>query len=133
MADKKINWQPLSMIPVIAEMVDDMLKSAEIQLTQLKQAEDNPYKLDDDIIEQILESYREQRELISVCLQQCQHWEKNKLNNKQKAWVSEIKELAEKLSITNHKIIKIAETLSGKTINTILGKSDLEIALDFVK
>jgi hypothetical protein len=132
MTDKPINWQPLSMIPVFIEMVDEMLKSAEIQLTQLKQAEHRPHVLDDETVNRVLKSYSEQNELMPIYLQQCQRWEKEELNDNQRQWVSTIKEQSTALTIVNEKIIQIARDLSSKTINKILEKSDLEVALDFL-
>ena len=132
MTDKPINWQPLSMIPVFIEMVDEMLKSAEIQLTQLKQAEHKPHVLDDETVNRVLKSYSDQNELMPIYLQQCQRWEKEELNDNQRQWVTTIKEQSTALTKVNEKIIQIARDLSSKTINKILEKSDLEVALDFL-
>ena len=132
MTDKPINWQPLSMIPVFIEMVDEMLESAEIQLIQLKQAEHKPHVLDDETVNRVLKSYSDQNELMPIYLQQCQRWEKEELNDNQRLWVSAIKEQSTALIRVNEKIIQIARDLSNKTINKILEKSDLEVALDFL-
>jgi GTP cyclohydrolase FolE2 len=67
-----------------------------------------------------------------IYLQQCQRWEKEELNDNQRQWVSTIKEQSTALTIVNEKIIQIARDLSSKTINKILEKSDLEVALDFL-
>lgn len=132
MTEKPINWQPVSMIPVFIEMVDEMLKSAEIQLTQLKQAEHKPHVLDDETVNRVLKSYSDQNELMPIYLQQCQRWEKEELNDNQRQWVSTIKEQSTALIEVNEKIIQIARDLSSKTVNKILEKSDLEVALDFL-
>ena len=130
MTDKKINWQPISMISVFVEMINEMLESAEIQLNQLRQAKDKPHVLDDEIINRILKSYNEQNELIPVYLQQCQRWLEEELNDKQQAWVTEIKDNATSLLLINKEIIDTANSISDKTIDKILKKSDAEVALN---
>lgn len=133
MIDKQINWQPISMISVFVEMINYMLESAEIQLNQLKQAKDKPHVLDDEIINRILKSYNEQNELIPVYLQQYQRWKEEELNDKQQNWITEIKDNATSLLLINKEILDIANSISDKTIDKILQKSDAEVAIDIFK
>ena len=130
MTDKQIKWQPTSMISVFLEMINEMLESAEIQLQQLKQAKDKPHVLDDEIISRILKSYGEQNELVPVYLQQCHRWKEEELNEKQTTWVAEIEDYATSLLLINKQILDFANSISDKTIDKILSKSDSEVALD---
>ena len=130
MTDKQIKWQPTSMISVFLEMINEMLESAEIQLQQLKQAKDKPHVLDDKVISRILKSYGEQNELVPVYLQQCHRWKEEELNEKQTAWVAEIEDYATSLLLINKQILDFANSISDKTIDKILSKSDSEVALD---
>jgi len=46
MTDKEINWQPLSTIPVYAEMISKILDSSKLQLGMI-QIKDHPLLNDD--------------------------------------------------------------------------------------
>lgn len=133
MTDKQIKWQPTSMISVFLEMINEMLESAEIQFQQLKQAKDKPHVLDDEIISRILKSYGEQNELVPVYLQQCHRWKEEELNEKQTTWVAEIEDYATSLLLINKQILDFANSISDKTIDKILSKSDAELALDLLQ
>ena len=133
MTDKQIKWQPTSMISVFLEMINEMLESAEIQLQQLKKAKDKPHVLDDEIISRILKSYGEQNELVPVYLQQCHRWKEEELNEKQTTWVAEIEDYATSLLLINKQILDFANSISDKTIDKILSKSDAELALDLLQ
>ena len=133
MTDKQIKWQPTSMISVFLEMINEMLESAEMQFQQLKQAKDKPHVLDDEIISRILKSYGEQNELVPVYLQQCHRWKEEELNEKQTTWVAEIEDYATSLLLINKQILDFANSISDKTIDKILSKSDAELALDLLQ
>ena len=62
MADKQTpNWQPISFLPKLAEMVDGMLESAEEVYRSLEQAHDRPHVLDDYTVERVREAHTTQR------------------------------------------------------------------------
>jgi hypothetical protein len=121
------------MISVFVEMVAEMLESAQAQLANLKRAQEKPHVLDNEIIERLLTSYGEQNRLIPIYLEQCQRWQEESLNVKQTEWVADIKNNLTFLQLINQEILRIAEFCSDKTINKVLGKSDIEAGLELFK
>lgn len=114
------NWQPLSMLPTLAKMVAAQLEEVTTQLQRLREAQKQPHVLDDHTVSRVLKLYGEQQEFMWVYEAQVERWQKETLNPTQ------LQQIKPKLS----KIIEIAEDLKGKTIESILGKSDVELALD---
>lgn len=118
MTDKEINWQPLSMIPVYAEMISKILDSSKLQLGMI-QIKDHPL-LNDDLISHILESQEEQQELIPACLKQCTKWGKEELSEKQSNWISEIKKNVSSLSLISKEIMSIVKSKGKNKIDSVL-------------
>ena len=114
------NWQPLSMVPTLAKLVAAQLEEVTTQLQRRREAQKQPHVLDDHTVSRVLKLYGEQQEFMWVYEAQVERWQKETLNPTQ------LQQIKPKLS----KIIEIAEDLKGKTIESILGKSDVELALD---
>lgn len=48
------NWQPLSMLPMMADLVSGMLDEVNTQLQTLRQAQEKPHVLDDYTVGRVL-------------------------------------------------------------------------------
>ena len=129
---QKINWQPLSMIPLFLEIATGMLDSAQDQLGNLEQVEHKPHVLDDEIIRRLSKLYPEQKEDIPFMLEQCQRWEKETGDFEQIKKITSIKNALRKLQITIEKILPLVDYCKDRTINKIMEKDDFELALDFL-
>ena len=108
------------MLPTLAKMVAAQLEEVTTQLQRRREAQKQPHVLDDHTVSRVLKLYGEQQEFMWVYEAQVERWQKETLNPTQ------LQQIKPKLS----KIIEIAEDLKGKTIESILGKSDVELALD---
>jgi hypothetical protein len=62
MSKPQPTFQPLTMIPTVLQITDDMWVEAKKQLTTMKVAKEKPHILDDAIIERSLKLYKEQNE-----------------------------------------------------------------------
>lgn len=125
-------WHPISKLPLISAMVDEMVDDAKVQLANLEQARHRPYVLDDEIVSRILSCYSEQSEMIPVYREQVVRWQKSELSDDQAKEVARLEDKVESLHEELTAIITLATKLRQGTIDTILRKSDAEVGLDWL-
>jgi len=65
-------------------------------------------------------------------LQQCAIWRKQELNEVQSYQIQEIEKCTKSLIDTNNQILFIINAYKDSTIDKILEKSDIELALDML-
>ena len=53
----KVNWQPISALPLIGSMIDGLLDEAEQQYEDLRSCRAQPYVLDDYTVGRVIKSY----------------------------------------------------------------------------
>ena len=124
------NWQPLSMLPTLAKMVAAQLEEVETQLQTLREAQKQPHVLDDYTVGRVLKVYGEQQDFMWVYEAQLERWQKESLSQTQRQQIEQMSQQLKQIEPGLSEILKIAEDLKGKTIESILGKSDVELALD---
>jgi len=129
---KTINYQPITKALSILELTKDMLDASREQLETMQQVKDKPYLLGDALINRSLKSYTAQNEEIDVFLQQCAIWRKEKLNEVNLYQVQEIESCICLLKDVNDQIISIANYCKDFTMDEILEKDNLELALDIL-
>ncbi len=69
------NWQPISFLPNLAEMVDGMLESAEDVYGSLQQAQHRPHVMDDYTIGRVKEVHTTQRNDLWLYEEQLSRWQ----------------------------------------------------------
>ena len=115
---------------MLADMLSTQVEEVNTQLETLKSAQACPHVLDDYTIGRVLKVYGEQQDFLWVYEAQVERWQKESLNAKQRQQTAQmakdLKELTPKLKA----LLEIAEDLGDKTIESVLSKSDLEVALD---
>jgi len=124
------SWQPISMLPTIAGIIDGELADAEEHYATLLQAREKPYVLDDEIVDRTLRLHTEQLEFLWVYKEQLVLWRQA---DQDPILREEIDRLAGQLgrlhtALTN--ILTLAAELSKGTIDKILAKSDLEVGIE---
>jgi hypothetical protein len=60
------NRQPITALPLVAQMIDGALESARIQLENLEEARPRPHVLDDALVSRIIRSDSDQAEFLPV-------------------------------------------------------------------
>jgi hypothetical protein len=124
------HWQPISALPLLAESVDGMLESAEEQLPNLQAAQSKPHVMDDYTVGRVTAVYTGQRNDLWIYKQQLTRWEKTQLTLAQRQEVERLKGQVTRLREVLQELLSIAADLKEKTIEKVLGKSDLEVGLD---
>jgi hypothetical protein len=129
---EKRNFQPITKALAILEITRGMLDSSRDQLETMQQVKDRPHILDDAIINRSLNLYTAQNEDSDIFLQQCAIWRKQELNEVQSYQIQEIEKCTKSLIDTNNQILFIINACKDSTIDKILEKSDMELALDML-
>jgi hypothetical protein len=130
MATGTNNFHGIDMIPSFLRTTTDGLGSSQEQLRNMKLIKNMPHILDDEIIHRSLKLYNEQNEHINFYLEQCNHWKKYQLTELEKQQVFEIESSIIKHKVTNKKILSLLDYCQNITIDKILAKDDMELALE---
>lgn len=125
-------FHPTSMIPTLLKLSDGSLDAAREQLANVQLAQDKPHILDDDFIKRSLTLCRNQKQDSEFFLKQCEFWKKETLTNIELTQVEQIEQFSRELDNTSAELLKILEKCKNHTINKILEKDDLELALEFL-
>ena len=130
MQKQKPNFHPITEAITILEINRGMLDSSKEQLETMKEAKDRPHILDDKIINRSIKLYTKQNEDSDVFLQQCKIWRKDKLTEAQLYQVTEIEKSTHELTKVNNQILSIVNFCKDFTIDRVLEKDDVDLALD---
>lgn len=126
---KNITWQKISFLPQIAEMIDGMLDAAKETYEPLCQIKVH----DDFTIKRIFEVTGQQVEDEWMYEEQLKNWlHSPNLETVQRHEILRLQGQMLELKKVNRKILGIAEEHKDKTIEKILGKSDVELGIDFL-
>ena len=126
------NWQPLSQLPLFTSMIDEQVKDVHVQLQTLEAARAKPHVLDDFTVNRVLQVYGEQLDLIGAFVKQFERWKGQSPNPSQLREIVRLESQIDEIRQTIVSILTLADELKQGTIDAILGKSDLEIAMDFL-
>jgi predicted ATPase len=126
------NWQPISFLPQIAEMIDGMLESAQEVHDSLQQARTRPHVMDDYTLGRVREVHGIQLNELWVYEEQLSRWRKDSPTERQQR---EIERLTEQLSALRQVFtlcLALADEMKNGTIDQILAKDDVELAIEFL-
>ena len=126
------NWQPISFLPQIAEMIDGMLESAQEVHDSLKQARTRPHVMDDYTLGRVREVHGTQLNDLWLYEEQLSRWTKESPTERQR---SEIERLTNQLTALRHVLtlcFALTDEMKDGTIDRILAKDDVELAIEFL-
>ena len=124
------NWQPISQLPLIAQMIDGELTDTQTQYQNLQVAKTRPHILDDETVRRLIEVYGKRQEFFVIYAEQLALWKAEKLNATQDKEITRLLKQLEKLCEANAEILALVDKLKEGTIEKVLLKSDLQVGLD---
>ncbi len=128
----KINWQPISALPLLGSMIDGLLDEVEQQYVNLLACRPQPHVLDDYTVARVIKVYTAQAGDVRLYEEQLSRWTRLNLTPSQRREVDRLSEQIPTIRERISAILALAEELKGGTIETVLGKSDLELGLEFL-
>ena len=126
------HWQPIMFMPSIAEMIDGMLESAQDVLNSLQQARTQPHVMDDYTIGRVREVHGTQLNDLWLYEEQLSRWRRDSPTARQ--W-KEIGRLTDQLTALRQVLtacLALADEMKDGTIEKILAKDDIELAVEFL-
>ena len=125
------NWQPITMLPLMASMIDEMLQDAQEQYKNLGEVRLKPWVLDDYTVNRVMKVYTEQRDdILGLYEEQWRRWEGLSLTATQRAKIGRVRGQLESLRAVLTDILELAEDLRKGTIERQLAKDDTEVGLE---
>ena len=125
-------WQPITALPMIGSLIDEMLANAEEHYETILQAKGRPYVLDDAMVARIIQVHTVQLEDHWLFEEQLSRWAQEDLSGTQRREVERLRIQTTKLKEVLEAILAFADELKEGTIEKVMGKSDVEIAVDFL-
>lgn len=124
------NWQPVSNIPLIAQMIDGMLHEATEHYATLQEAIPKPHVLDDYTVNRVVKVFTQQQEDLPLYDEQLRRWKAAALTTNQSQENGRLQKQLAQLRENITKILTLAQQLKKGTIEAQLGKSDLQLGLE---
>lgn len=131
-SDQTPNWQPISFLPSIAEMIDGMLESAQEVHVSLQQACTKPHVMDDYTIERVHQVHGTQLNDLWLYEEQLARWQKGSPTQMQRYEIGRLTDQLTELRQVLTACMALADEMKDGTIEKILAKDDVELALEFL-
>ncbi len=113
-------------------MVDGMLESAEDVYQSLQQAEDRPHVMDDYTVGRVREVHSTQRNDLWFYEEQLARWSKADPTLAQRQEIDRLTHQLGRLMSVLTFTLALADALKEGTIDTIMVKSDIELAIEML-
>ncbi len=123
------NWQPLSMIPTIASIIDGEVENFEDLYKNLCEAREKPHVMDDMTLERAISNHRKYLEGAWVYDEQLTRWKKENPTGEQSREIERLTGQMVKYRNMCKDIIAVSEEVKKGSINRILEMSDEEVAI----
>lgn len=123
-------WQPIRVMHECIPMIDGMLEEVQSQHNNMLEAQKKPHTMDDATIQRVIDVYSEQHEFLWVYREQFSRWKQESPTQQQLKDINRLEQQVDKIDQVLTGILKIADEIKDKTIDSILGKSDMELAMD---
>jgi hypothetical protein len=129
---KQPQWQPISQMPLVSEIICGMLGEAQNLYKNLLLARPKPHLLDDATVARVIDVYTTQKDDLWLYEGQLKHWQKSKLTDRQAQDIQRMQSHLLQLGELIDKILTLIEKLKERTIERVLAKSDGELALEML-
>src|SRR5258708_24889288 len=117
----EIQWQPISQLPLLGSLIDEMCTDSADQLSQYQEVNQNPHRLDNATVQRAIRLYAEQLEDIEALYgPQFGRWLKDELTDAQRAEVTRLSGQLAKLKAINEQILGLLDDIKHGTIDWVL-------------
>lgn len=121
-------WQPISALGLIGGLIDAQLDSGHDQYETLLRA--RPYALDDATVGRLLKTYGDTADDLWLYDEQLVRWAGQALSPAQRSEVEHLQARMVELREVVGQILVLAARLKTLTIETLVTKSDIELAVE---
>jgi len=129
---EEVIWQPLSSLPLIAQIIDEGVTDAENQLRLLEEGKEKPHVFDDALVARIKNLHNSKLEFVDIYLEQIERWKKETLTMDQHFELMRLVQQSNRLKVLVTSILAIADEIDTQTIDKIMAMDDAELGLRFL-
>ena len=122
-------YHPIDNLWLISQVIKGSVTQAKDLTKILKEAEHQPYVLDDTIIDRAIKQYQEGLEFVPIYREQLNKWQGLKLTDSQAPLVAELQKEVEIMEVLYTDGLAMAKKMAEFTIDKVMGMSDIELAL----
>jgi len=127
--NEKPNWQPISMIPMIASIIDGEVENFEDLYKNLCEARKKPHVMDDITVDRAISNHKRYLEEAWVYDEQITRWKKENLTGEQRREIERLAGQMVKYRKMCEEIIAVSEEIKKGTINRIPEMSEEELTM----
>lgn len=127
---KEIQWKSIQFLPTMISLIAGDLDNVKEQYESLLEVKDKPHVLNDQIVDRIIKLYTEKINEHWYYEKQIQIWSETNLTEKQKGDIERLNSWIHKIKEINERVLELAKLISENTIDKILAKDDMELALE---
>jgi hypothetical protein len=120
----RVNWRPISQMPLIAGMIDGALDDTRDHVGTLNEARARPQVLDDATIDRVERVHTEQLEFVDIYDRQISRWRTEKPTAVQTRKLDRMEEQNRQLRAVTMEVVALAGELRKGSIDRIMGMSD---------
>ena len=113
----KPNWQPLSLLPVVALMINEVIQNSEYQLKTFSEAKDKPHVLDDETIARATKLYKAQLEDARLHEEQLKRWQMQPLTGDQRKEVDRLLDQLPRVKQLSKAILEMLDEIKENAID----------------
>jgi len=128
-----VNWQSISAIPLIANMIEQALEGTREQIETLTEASARPHVMDDATVDRIDRVYAEQMEFVDIYAEQIGRWRSERPSVHQARDLDRMEEQNLKLRQATSAVLALSRELRKGTIERVMEKSDIELGLEALR
>jgi len=126
---ERVNWQPISRMPLVANMIDGALSDTADHLQTLTKARAQPHVLDDATINRVERVHREQLQFVDIYGEQLRRWRDQGPSSAQRRELDGLDDKNCQLRQVTTEVLTLAAELRKGTIDRIMAMTDLELGL----
>jgi hypothetical protein len=123
------HWQPLSQLPLIADLIDGGVAEAVAQRQILTEARARPHLLDDATLDRVDQVYGEEQQWLGFCEEQLRRWQQDQPAPAEAREIARLATEIERLKPLLAEILALSAEIRTGTIDRIMEMSDLELGL----
>lgn len=128
------NWQTISALSMIANMIDGQLEESQKQYITLLETQQKPHVLDDYTVHRVIQVYTDQLEFLPIYIMQLEKWQNEvSLTLTQQNEIKRLQEQVTQWKQVLTDILNLANKLKEETIEKVMSKSDLELGIQSPK
>jgi len=127
-----VQWQPLSRLPLVSQIIDEGVTDAENQLRLLEEGKEKPHVFDDALVERIKKLHVDKLEFVDIYIEQIERWKTETLTMEEHFELNHMTKQCKRMKVLVPEILALAQEIGKQTIDKIIEMDDAELGLRFL-